>query len=326
MRPLLVILTLLSSVCVAADLPDDAAKAIAAYEKKKCEYDAKAAADIAKEKEALAKNIQKVLEKETKAHHSDAVRKINDYLEDPENKSTTNLPEEATETLNAFDKKKHDIEAKAAADTGKQKDLLAKALQKAIDRETKANHADVAAAVKQYLDANGGAAATAAAPGAATHVAAAAPGKNPPWSEFLKSLKVVSMGGWDDTKGTTIVIGGYTRECGVGMNVVAMVEGKQVIEKTCHSDAEYDALYADFEKLPNGAYVVVTVRQDTGILQFSTKGSKVLRGCGAKQGLDGAVRATAYMLIGAKGMPSSQAIEKMEAGKIEYPFAASAKK
>ncbi|MBA2479335.1 MAG: hypothetical protein H0V44_01635 [Planctomycetes bacterium] len=323
MRILLLIIACLAAhgLC-AADLPDDAAKAVAAYDKKKLDSDAKVLADIAKEKEALAKNMQKVLEEETKAHHSDAVRRINGYLEDAERKSTADLPEEAAECIGSFEKKKRDIEAKADGEIAKQKESLVKVLRKAFDRETKAGHTDVAAALKQTLEVHGDKAPAAGE----TPIAAATPGKNPPWPEFLKSLKVISIGGWEDTKPTAITIGDYTKPCPYGLNVVAMVEGKRVIEKTCHSEPEYQALFDEFEKLPNGAYLVATIRQDTGCIPFSTKGQKVLRACGAKQGLDGAEKLSAYVLIGAKGMTSAQAIERIQPGRIEYPFPAAAKK
>ncbi|MBA3707594.1 MAG: hypothetical protein H0W83_02095 [Planctomycetes bacterium] len=305
----------------AADLPEDAARALAAFEKKKSEIDARTTADVAKEKDALGKALQKVLEKETKAHHSDAVRKLNDYLEDPANKSTINLPEEASDTLAQFETKKKEIENKAGAEIAKHKEVFAKALVKAQERETKAGHADVATAIRQCLDAHGEKAASAApAPGAPPAAAPAPTGRNPSWPDFVKSLKVVSIGGWNDSKATAITIGDWSMPTGLGLNVVAMVDGKRVIEKSFHNDNDYQTLFDEVEKLPAGAYVVMAMRQDSGSTPFSTKAQKALRACGGRQGLDGQPGTASYLLIGIKGGPSNQSIERAQVEKIEYPF------
>jgi hypothetical protein len=309
--PLILLLALAGGAC-AADMPDDAQRAIATFEKAVSDNDAKLAAEVVKNAEALTADLRKLMEKETKAHHSDNVRKLGDYLEDPAKKSTADLPEAAAVVIAENESKKAAMEAKAQNETLKQKSVLAKALQKAIDRQTKAGDAEGAALAKQYLDAHVDKNVTAA-------LAATAPGKNPDWPDFIASINLIS-----DAKGAaaSISIGDWTMKApGKGMNVVAMVDGKRVIESAFGTAAQYLTLAEEIDKLPQGAYVVIAIKQGTMVgTAFPPKTQKALRACGAKQGLDGQPAGSSYVLIGAKGMNSSQAIEKVQVDRIVYPF------
>ncbi|MBA3707927.1 MAG: hypothetical protein H0W83_03790 [Planctomycetes bacterium] len=78
---ILVLALVLAGGAAAEDMPEDAKKAIATFETKKRDIDAKAAAAAAKEREGLVKELNKAVERETKAHHSADALAIKDYLE-----------------------------------------------------------------------------------------------------------------------------------------------------------------------------------------------------------------------------------------------------
>ncbi|MBA2481658.1 MAG: hypothetical protein H0V44_13415 [Planctomycetes bacterium] len=73
-------------VCAAAaapsaELPDDARRAIETFEKKQGEILSKAESAKRKEREALKKDLQKAIERETKARHSADALAIKAHLE-----------------------------------------------------------------------------------------------------------------------------------------------------------------------------------------------------------------------------------------------------
>ena len=80
-RGLFLITCLAMSPAFAEDMPEDAKKAIAAFEAKKVDIDAKAAAAAVKERENLIAALNKAVERETKAHHSAEAIAIKDYIE-----------------------------------------------------------------------------------------------------------------------------------------------------------------------------------------------------------------------------------------------------
>ncbi len=310
---LIAVFAAIATLC-AEDIPDDAQKAIAVFEKGATDADAKTTDAVAKHEQVLKDELRKIIEKETKAHHSDNVRRLKDYLEDPANKSTADLPDTAAEAIAERERKVLEIQTKASNESMKRQGALAKSLQRVHERETKAGHIEAAALVKQYLD-------THVDKGLAAKLAAGTPGENPAWPDFLSSLRVIS-----DAKGATaaITIGDWSlKKPAKGMNVVAMVDGKRVIEGTFSTAIQYQALADQLEKLPPGAYVVAAIMQGTMTgATFPPTVQKMLRTCGAKRGLEGEPAGTSYVLIGAKGMPSSQAIEKVQVDRIAYPFAA----
>ncbi len=84
-----IIALLAGSAAWTAEMPDEATKAIAAFEKKRHDIEGRTSGDLAKEIEALTKTLQKLQERETKAHHADAARAIAAMIEELAATSTT---------------------------------------------------------------------------------------------------------------------------------------------------------------------------------------------------------------------------------------------
>ncbi len=83
MRALIVLLMAagLARPAIAEDLPEDAQREIQSFEKKKQENEAKAAAAMDKEREKLVKELNKAIDRETKARHSAQALAIKEYVE-----------------------------------------------------------------------------------------------------------------------------------------------------------------------------------------------------------------------------------------------------
>ncbi|MBA3707639.1 MAG: hypothetical protein H0W83_02320 [Planctomycetes bacterium] len=215
------------------------------------------------------------------------------------------LPDDAAKLVAAFEKKRTEIEAKAAAETAKEQDSLAKSLRKIQERESKAHHSEASITIKNYLDGLG------AAP-----VATAKTNKSFP--EFLKDLRVISqVYKSDDIQcGTaSISVGVEAVKCDRGLTAAKVIDGKLALMKTCRTRADFDQLVTDLDALPAGAYVIMALQYDTG-RDFPDSWIKCLRSLGAKEGLAGHV---SYIFIGGKGMRAGEGIEIIGSDIIQYP-------
>ncbi|MBA2480244.1 MAG: hypothetical protein H0V44_06255 [Planctomycetes bacterium] len=225
---------------------------------------------------------------------------------------SSELPEDAAKAVSAFEKKRRDIEAKASAEVAKEAEALIKALQKLEDRETKAHHSEAALAIKATLE---------ELAGASTSVSTKSAKGNKPWPDFLKEVRVVSQvfeGGDKACGSAAITIGPYAMTCARGLNVVVLVDGKPVIQKTYHDRTDFDKLVKELDALPPGAYVVMALQYDIA-RDFPDAWVKCLRSCGAKEAL---TDITAYLLIGAKGLRPGDGIEAVGTPVVQYPSAA----
>jgi hypothetical protein len=217
------------------------------------------------------------------------------------------LPDCAKDVVTAYDTKCYDLKAKGAAALAKETEDLVKVLQRAFDRETKAKHDDVASLVKSYLDGLPGA--RTAANGKGDGKSAAPTGTNPPWEEFLKKLKV-SSGGYYSNKKAEIAFDGYSMKCKNGLNVMALANGKRVIERVYLEMPDFQKLVNDIAALPQGAYVVMAMQDHVNAGEWVRDAPKAFTAVGGKEGVAEGTRQWSYLLVGAKGIPKGKAFEK----------------
>ncbi|MBA2481659.1 MAG: hypothetical protein H0V44_13420 [Planctomycetes bacterium] len=233
------------------------------------------------------------------------------------------LPEDVQAKVGAYEAKCREIDAKAAADVSKERVALAKALKKAVEREKRAKHDDVAAAVQARLDEAGGDG------DSAKGDSGIGPAGDLPWPEFIKKVLVISQG-YFNKNGTTgggiaqISVGGYTGRCGRGMNIVALVRGNPVIERAFEIPTHInETLPQEFDKLPDGAYVIMAL-QDELTPGEDSKINAIIRKCGGHHEFSPQFTRQGYILIGRKGAKGNEAIEIIAQldEKIQYPPAA----
>jgi hypothetical protein len=215
------------------------------------------------------------------------------------------LPDDAAHAIAAFEKDRASIKAKEAADIAKKTEALTKALQKILDRETKAHHSAEALALKNYLEQNS------AVPSVG----------NKPFPEFLKELHVASecyqtVGGNTQVGIAIISTSGYSMKCQRGLNVVAFVGGKPSFEKVYVSGKDFMDFAQDIAALPAGAYVVMALCD--AIAQNISECTSAFNSLGAKEGLVGKGRIS-YLMAGAKGMKAGEAIEMLSPTRVDYP-------
>ncbi|MBA2480243.1 MAG: hypothetical protein H0V44_06250 [Planctomycetes bacterium] len=221
------------------------------------------------------------------------------------------LPEDAAKLVAAFDRKRHDLEAKATADVAKEIQALIKTLEACERRETKARHSEAAVALRSKLESL-----------AATSPAVITRG-NKPFPEFLKELRLSSEG-YQIRDGTVVVgnasiaLDGHTMNCQRGLNVLAVVDGKPALEKTYEVLGHFPDLVAAIKALPKGAYVVMALKDDIAH-PMPDECTAAFQSLGAKEGLVGKPANTAYLLIGAKGMQPGEAVEMMGPQRIVWP-------
>ncbi|MBA2480242.1 MAG: hypothetical protein H0V44_06245 [Planctomycetes bacterium] len=226
------------------------------------------------------------------------------------------LPEDAAALVAAYARNRHDLEAKAMADVAKEAETLAKSLRKIQDREAKANRADAAAAIRASLDEL-----AAYAPAAS---AAPTPAKaKRTFAEFLTAVQVESstyqnINGQVTTGVTRMSIDGTYAKIEQGLNVVAIVDGAHVIERTYRTTTHFGDLIKDLEGLPQGALVVMTLMNEIAPT-LPEAIDKAFRTVGAGQGILNQGADLAYILIGCKGLRPGAAIELMSRDHVEYP-------
>jgi hypothetical protein len=224
------------------------------------------------------------------------------------------LPDDAKALVTAFEKKRHDAEAKASADIAKELEALAKTLRKYEERETKAHRSENALAIKSCLEGLGEVSTTVVTKG------------NKPFAEFLKQVQVRSqsyqlVGGQTGGGSAVISLPDFSVECKRGLNVVAIVDGQKALQKAYQYKGEFEDFVKDIDALPQGAYVVMAVR-DTFPSDLPESCNKSFFAVGAKEGLVGkTANSTGYLLIGAKGMRKGEGIERFSADRstVEYP-------
>jgi hypothetical protein len=220
------------------------------------------------------------------------------------------LPEDAAKLIASFDKKRHDLEAKASTEVAKEQEVLIKTLLKLQDRETKARHSEAALAIKDKLEELGSA-----------PVVVKAKGKT--FADFLASVEAQSStyqnkDGQVITGITRIKVGETYTKIAVGLNVVAVVDGEQVLERTYHSAGDFDAFIKDMDALPQGAFLVMAVMNEVSHT-LPEACDKTFRSLGAGQGLYNQGGDIAYVLISAKGMKPGGGVELLSRDHVEYP-------
>lgn len=143
---------------------------------------------------------------------------------------------------------------------------------------------------------------------------------NPAFQAFLASVRAES-GGFHAGPSAVILLGDAIRvDGGRGLSMVAVVEGEVRIRDTYDTYADHDEslrLIQDIKELPYGAFVVLAARDDA-TRRFTGSARSALLRLGARRGLYGLPYRSSYLLIGIKGLPPGQALERFGMEKVRH--------
>jgi len=146
-------------------------------------------------------------------------------------------------------------------------------------------------------------------------------GENPAFLSFVKELRAVSAGHRDGPEARVVLGERLIREGGRGLTVVALVDREVVLSQTYDTyaeAAESDRFVKDIRALPYGAFVVLAVRDDA-TRRFTGAAQSALFRLGAAEGIRGQPYRSSYLLIGVKGLPPGQGLERGGPGKVAFP-------
>jgi len=137
----------------------------------------------------------------------------------------------------------------------------------------------------------------------------------------------VISGGYHHGNKVTIRVGDHTFYDNVpdgpdraGLYVIAIFEDEVLLRyhyNTYNSPGSCEWLMSDFQKLPQGTFVVIAAK-DEPTNYFNETGQKVLYQIGAGRGLLDRKFRTSYLCIGVKGLARGDAIEKMGMEQLRF--------